>query len=146
MDSSAFGGMNALHGFITCLCTSSSVSSLNTSAIWYPSAQNLSDMPPWALWPLYATPASILAFADRDWETTTEVYRYDFFGMDGTTVFRHQKSASGSGLFEATSSTSDITFKTQIQKASGTASEANQYFPLWYSESKHRITVMEIAG
>lgn len=77
--------------------------------------------------------------------TTTEVYRYDYFGADGTTIFRHQLNTGGSGVFDATTNTNDIVFKTQIQKAQSTASQANQYFPLWYGGAKHQITVMEIA-
>ena len=78
--------------------------------------------------------------------TTTEVYRYDYFGMDGTTISRLQLNTSGSGMFDATTNTNDIVFKTQMQRADGQASQANQYFPTWYTGTKHQITVMEIAG
>tara|TARA_R110000851_G_scaffold228213_1_gene380983 strand:- start:33 stop:563 length:531 start_codon:yes stop_codon:yes gene_type:complete len=74
----------------------------------------------------------------------TEIYRMDFHGADGTAVATIQKNMSGSGVFQC-SNTNQLTFKTQLQKAGGSASEAGSIYYFWYTESKHTITALEIA-
>jgi len=74
----------------------------------------------------------------------TEIYRMDFHGADGTAVSNLQKNMSGSGVFEC-SNTNQLTFKTQVQKAGGSATESGSIYYLWYVDSKHTITAMEIA-
>lgn len=76
--------------------------------------------------------------------TSTELYRMDFYGRDGTGT-QLQKNCAGSGIFQCTS-TDTLTFKTQVQKAGGADTEAALIFPLWYADAKHNITAMEIAG
>ena len=78
--------------------------------------------------------------------TDTQVYRMEYFGHDGTTPSRVQKNMSGSGLFEATTNTNDITFKCQLQKAASAGTESGTIRYKWYTGSKATITVMEIAG
>jgi len=73
----------------------------------------------------------------------TEVYRYDYFGVDSTDVALIQKNAGGSGVF-VNSDTNAKTFKAQIQKAGGQAAESGNLFYRWYSGGVHTITVLEI--
>jgi len=75
--------------------------------------------------------------------SSTEVYRMDFHGTDSV-VTNTQRNNSGSGVFQC-SNTNQLTFKTQVQKASGTANEANLIYYDWYAESKLTMTAMEIA-
>lgn len=76
---------------------------------------------------------------------TSEIYRMDYFGHDGLVPYRTLKNCSGSGVY--TNTTGDpITFKTQVQAAAGdTSGECGLIHMRWYAESKHTMTVLEIA-
>ena len=72
----------------------------------------------------------------------TEIYRYDYFGRDGTSAII-TRNASGSGVF-VNSDLNAKTFKAQAQKAAGSSSESGDIWGRWYTETKHTITVLEI--
>jgi len=72
--------------------------------------------------------------------SSTEIYRMDFHGQDGTTN-NTQRNMSGSGVFQCTN-TNALTFKTQVQKASTTE---GTWYPLWYSDSIHTMQALEVA-
>ena len=76
--------------------------------------------------------------------TTTEIYRMDYFGNDGTALYRNQENCSGSGVYTNTTG-NQIVFKTQVQKANGSANETDTIHMTWYNSTRHQITVMEIA-
>jgi len=73
----------------------------------------------------------------------TEVYRYDFFGRDGSGGSIIQRNVGGSGVF-VNSDLNAKTFKAQVQKAAGNSSEAGNIYYLWYTDAVHTITVLEI--
>ena len=75
----------------------------------------------------------------------TELYRMDYHGTDGTQNGNIQKNMSGSGIFPC-SNTNQLTFKTQVQKANGTAAESGTIYYFWYVGSSHTITALEIAA
>ena len=72
--------------------------------------------------------------------SSTEVYRMDYHGQDGTSA-NTQRNMSGSGVFTC-SNTNQLTFATQFQKANTT--EGTIYYK-WYSESIHTMQLLEIA-
>ena len=72
--------------------------------------------------------------------SSTEVYRMDYHGQDGS-ISNTQRNMSGSGVFTC-SNTNQLTFKTQYQKANGTE---GTIYPIWYSESIHTMQLLEIA-
>jgi len=73
----------------------------------------------------------------------TEVYRYDYFGRDGSGGSLIQRNVGGSGVF-VNSDLNAKTFKAQVQKANTASTEANQIYYRWYSDALHTITVLEI--
>ena len=72
--------------------------------------------------------------------SSTEIYRMDYHGQDGTSN-NTQRNMSGSGIFTC-SNTNQLTFKTQVQRANGT--EGTIYYK-WYGESIHTMQLLEIA-
>lgn len=84
------------------------------------------------------------ALAVQD-SNTTEIYRMDYYGHDGQSPGRVMKNCSGSGVYTNTTG-NQITFKTQVQAANGqNNSECGLIHMRWYDDSKHTITVLEIA-
>ena len=73
----------------------------------------------------------------------TEIYRYDYFGRDGSGGTLIQRNVGGSGVF-VNSDLNAKTFNAQIQKANSVGNEAGTMYYRWYNESKHTITVLEI--
>ena len=76
--------------------------------------------------------------------SSTEVIRYDYTGIQGSAASLIPPQISGSGVFQC-SNTSQLTFKTQAQRAQGTANEAGLLYLKWYSEGSHTIQALEIA-
>ena len=76
--------------------------------------------------------------------TNTEIYRMDYFGNDGRAIGRNQENCSGSGIYTNTTG-NQILFKTQLKKANGSAAETDIIHMTWYNDTRHQITVMEIA-
>ena len=73
----------------------------------------------------------------------TEIYRYDYFGRDGSGGTLIQRNVGGSGVF-VNSDLNAKTFNAQIQKGNSADSETGNMHYRWYTESKHTITVLEI--
>ena len=72
--------------------------------------------------------------------SSTEIYRMDFHGQDGT-IGNTQRNMSGSGVFTC-SNTNQLTFKTQFQKANTTE---GTIYPIWYTQSIHTMQLLEVA-
>jgi hypothetical protein len=75
--------------------------------------------------------------------SSTELYRMDYHGQDGV-ISNTQRNMSGSGVFQC-SSTNQLTFKTQVQKAQGQSNESGSIYYDWYGESVLTMTALEIA-
>ena len=76
--------------------------------------------------------------------SSTEVYRLDYIGHDGSAVTNFQNNFAGSGVFQC-SNTNQLTFKTQVRKGGTFANEATTIYYDWYTNAKLTITAMEIA-
>lgn len=76
--------------------------------------------------------------------SSTEIYRMDYHGNDGSAVSNIQRNMGGSGVFQC-SNTNQLTFKTQVQKANSGSGEAGNIYYNWYSDSIHTIQALEVA-
>ena len=76
--------------------------------------------------------------------SSTEVIRYDYTGIQGSSASLIPPQISGSGVFQC-SDTSQLTFKAQVQRAQGAANEAGLIYLKWYSGGSHTIQALEIA-
>ena len=75
--------------------------------------------------------------------TSTTISDKRYIGQDGTGHAKLNIPVNLSGTF-TNSSTAQKTFKMQVRKANGTASETNTINPNWYTGATHTISAMEI--
>ena len=80
-------------------------------------------------------------------ETVTSTVLGDlrYVGKDGNGGTQTMRPMTLSGLF-TNSTSAQKTFKVQVRKANGSASEANTIYHSWYAGADFYMTIMEIAG
>ena len=78
-------------------------------------------------------------------ETVTSTVLGDlrYVGNDGTNDSQTMRPVTLSGLF-TNSTSAQKTFKVQVRKANGSASEANNIYHSWYAGADFYMTIMEI--